>query len=900
MKRLLTLAISLAVCISSVLPCNHAAAAEEDLSRPAATAAAAEADLNQPAAAEANRDWPAAAEAGTAALALAEEGDVQIDEANFPDANFRTWIGQNLDKDADGVLTDTEIDAVHQIDCVGAQIGDLTGIALFRNLEQLRCGNNSLTELDLSGNSQLVTVNCAINQLTALELGFAARLETLYCSNNQLKSLDVSNCPNLKALQCNANRQLQTLTLGELPDLYEFHCYSVSKSLRLDFSGCPKLGYAYANGKKTTESSVSTYITDASDEYGTAYLRLDADKFPVTGIKGALKSGAVLLEPVNFPDPRFLATARGFDTSGGADGRLSLSEREKVLTLRVDDAAISTASVEGIEYFPNLEQFYYGLSISRRPAYEDTLLASLDLSKNTKLTHIDISYAPKLTSLDVSELTELTGLNLNHTGVTSLDVSRNTKLAELRRWDYYYNTKLTNLVFGQNTALKKIDCAGNRLTSLDLSGLTALQEANFDSNELSSLNLSGCQALERLAVGSNQLSELDLDGITALRNLQCESNLLTSLDLSGCAQLEDLNCSRNRLAVLNLSDLAELRYVYCQENQLEQLDIAGCVSLQELDCCDNQLERLDVTEAPTMLRVVKEGDKSSVDGQYTRYSGTFDEQDYSLTCDDTTFIADGTPEPPAPVSIANAAVTLETTSYTYDGTAKKPAVTVILDGKTLVNETDYKIAYSSNINAGTAVVKVVGINDYEGTVKKTFKINPKKITPAVALSKIAYTWDGKAKKPSVTVKDGTAVLTKDTDYTVTYASGRKNVGLYKVTVKLKGNYSGSKSVTFKINPAGTAISSLTPAAKAITVKWTKQAAKMSAARITGYQIQMATDSKFTKSKKTITISGYSKVSRKIIDLKTGKKYYFRIRTYQKVDGKNYYSSWSKAKAAAAK
>ena len=71
---------------------------------------------------------------------------------------------------------------------------------------------------------------------------------------------------------------------------------------------------------------------------------------------------------------------------------------------------------------------------------------------------------------------------------------------------------------------------------------------------------------------------------------------------------------------------------------------------------------------------------------------------------------------------------------------------------------------------------------------------------------------------------------------------------------------------------------------------------MSKARITGYQIQLSTSSKFTKkTTKLVTVKGYKKTSTKVTGLKAKKKYYVRIRTYMKVKGTNYYSSWSKTK-----
>lgn len=72
----------------------------------------------------------------------------------------------------------------------------------------------------------------------------------------------------------------------------------------------------------------------------------------------------------------------------------------------------------------------------------------------------------------------------------------------------------------------------------------------------------------------------------------------------------------------------------------------------------------------------------------------------------------------------------------------------------------------------------------------------------------AYTYDGKAKKPSVTVKYGAKTLVKGTDYTVSY-SNNVNVGWATVTINGKGNYTGSFTKTFKIDPIGIGPSKVT-------------------------------------------------------------------------------------------
>lgn len=159
----------------------------------------------------------------------------------------------------------------------------------------------------------------------------------------------------------------------------------------------------------------------------------------------------------------------------------------------------------------------------------------------------------------------------------------------------------------------------------------------------------------------------------------------------------------------------------------------------------------------------------------------------------------------------------------------------------------------------------------------------------ILLSSTSYTYDGTEKKPSVVVKDSAGREISPSDYVVSYANGRKNIGTYKVTLKFKGNYSGVISKAFKINPKPTSLSKLTSNSKKLTVKWNKRADQ-----ITGYQIQYSTSRKFSRSTtKTITQNSITSVTYK--GLKAKKEYYVRIRTYKKVSGTNYYSSWSPEK-----
>jgi len=164
------------------------------------------------------------------------------------------------------------------------------------------------------------------------------------------------------------------------------------------------------------------------------------------------------------------------------------------------------------------------------------------------------------------------------------------------------------------------------------------------------------------------------------------------------------------------------------------------------------------------------------------------------------------------------------------------------------------------------------------------------------LSAVTYSYTGGVKTPSVTVKDAKGkTLKNNVDYTIKYASGRKNVGTYSVIMTLKGNYSTSKTMKFIINPKGTSISKLSKAKKSFTVKWKKQNTQT-----TGYRLIYSMNSKFKTGNKYVMITSNKTISKSIKKLKAKKKYYIRICTYKTVGGTKYYSGWSSVKSVTTK
>ncbi len=166
----------------------------------------------------------------------------------------------------------------------------------------------------------------------------------------------------------------------------------------------------------------------------------------------------------------------------------------------------------------------------------------------------------------------------------------------------------------------------------------------------------------------------------------------------------------------------------------------------------------------------------------------------------------------------------------------------------------------------------------------------------VKLKKTTYVYNKKKHKPSVVVTDANGnVLKKGTDYKVSYKDNI-NVGKAKAVITFKGNYQGKVTKTYTIIPKTTYIKKLIAKDKSIRIEWKAQKSKMAKKRITGYQIQYSTSSKFKASKtKSVTVKGYKSVSKRIKGLKAGKTYYVRVRTYSTVSGKKIYGKWSKTK-----
>ena len=146
----------------------------------------------------------------------------------------------------------------------------------------------------------------------------------------------------------------------------------------------------------------------------------------------------------------------------------------------------------------------------------------------------------------------------------------------------------------------------------------------------------------------------------------------------------------------------------------------------------------------------------------------------------------------------NDSLVMNVGTVTYTGSALSPDITVTFNGKTLTKGKDYAVAFTNNINAGTAKAKITGLGNYDGTVEKTFTILPFDINNGgfIMVTGSPYTYTGGELKPGFTVMISGRSLAA-VNYDVAY-SNNVNVGTATITVTGKGNYKGTITENFTI------------------------------------------------------------------------------------------------------
>ena len=143
-------------------------------------------------------------------------------------------------------------------------------------------------------------------------------------------------------------------------------------------------------------------------------------------------------------------------------------------------------------------------------------------------------------------------------------------------------------------------------------------------------------------------------------------------------------------------------------------------------------------------------------------------------------------------------------AVTYNGSKQTPAFTVTDGTPSVITQEDYTFAYSSNTDAGTAILTIIAAEDgnYSGSAVMNFTIKRKPLRPSMVADIDDLIYTGAEQEPKVVVKDGSPSIINTSDYTVSY-SDNTDAGTASVTVTAKttGNYSGSVTEGFYIATA---------------------------------------------------------------------------------------------------
>lgn len=409
-------------------------------------------------------------------------GEIAVDASNFPDATFRAYVSEQIDKDKNGTLSQAEMDAVKTIDVsqqyeTKGNIASLKGVEYFTKITKLSCSYNKITSLDVSKNTVLTTLYCDYNQLTNLDLSKNAALTSLSCAGNRLCYVDLSNNTKIKIngpsfdgnqaiLFYDENRKLDLSAFStfDTAKLSNIQGATVSGSDLIVNEGSNKITYTYACGNNV---------------YG---------KFTIYASQVGGKE--IDINTANFPDENFRSYVGKYDYDGNS--KLSMAELASAEYINVSKSNVK--SLKGIEFFTGLT--YLDCSGNQ--------LTSLDVSSNVLLNDL-LCGENQLTSIDVGSNVLLNTLSCGSNQLTSIDVSKNSELCHLE----CSNNQLTSLNLSKND-LYTLDCSGNPLTQLNVSGNTNLWLLSCNETYLAGLDLSTNTSLE----------ELDCENQTTIRTIQ--------------------------------------------------------------------------------------------------------------------------------------------------------------------------------------------------------------------------------------------------------------------------------------------------------------------------------------------------------------------------------------------
>ena len=485
---------------------------------------------------------------------------LSINAAIFPDSNFRSYITSNFDTDNDGVLSDTEISSITEIQADSQGIQSLSGIENFTALEYLSCGSNDISSLDVSGNTALTYLNFWGNNVSSIDLSKNTALKEIYFYDNNISSVDFSGNTEIISIDC-VHNGLRYIDVSGCTKLEFLNVYD-NLLTELDVSNCTRLNNLSFGSNDVSE-------IDLSNNPLITYLGCNENRLATLDLSGMSGDITELYMDSQMID--------GMTITGTGDS--SYPYQLDFSAYMSPDKFANVSDVQGIDSGNGNITTTYADGIARFASYPSSVQYNYATGYGSILMDVTISGAG-LSSGDVEINAEnfpddnfrsyvSTNFDTDGDGVLSA-----SEIADVL--DIYVNDMSISSLTGIEhfTALEYLQCYGNQLTALDISKNTALTELR-------------CQ--------NNQLTALDLSKNTALTALQCYNNQLTALDVSSNTALTSLRCQYNQLTALDVSNNTALSILYCNNNQLKVLDVSSNTALSTLDCTSQTVSPLTIT-----------------------------------------------------------------------------------------------------------------------------------------------------------------------------------------------------------------------------------------------------------------------------------------------------------------
>ncbi len=570
---------------------------------------------------------------------------VAINEKNFPDNQFSSYLRSEIDKNSDGVLSLDEVSAIKRIICSGRYIQSLKGIEFFFNLEELMCQNNAITNLDISQNEKLKLLVFSDNKLSSLDVSHQLLISYIDVSGNKLTTLDVSKNSNLRILTCNANL-LKELNLNYNTNLSNLECrgnnlssLDLSKNTQLvsleaddNFrvvANSPTIDLTTFAGFDVTKV---TNLIDGSINGNSLTLNADASSYDYDCGNGhtvkftLIKNTSIAIDETNFPDDNFRNRVKeNFDI----DRNGLLDSNERIAVKKIELNGQDVGSLKGIENFLALTDLYImenkvkTLNLSNNEyltnlSCRDNQLETLDLSKNTYLFFLDCNLN-HLTSLDLSKANakvsfyadnNLAAMNLNESNQMDLSTLQGFDVSKASNWiggsvsgniltatsdKVTYDYDCGKGVTAKFTLAKEREVAINEINFPD-DNFREYIKNRFDLNKDDILK--GNEAnVQVLNIYGKYISSIKgIEFFPDLRVLNCYNNFIKDIDVTKNLELADFEFDYNEVSTIDVSKNVKLEEFWCPGNKLTHLDVSNNVALINLYCDNNMLDRLDLTK----------------------------------------------------------------------------------------------------------------------------------------------------------------------------------------------------------------------------------------------------------------------------------------------------------------